>query len=483
MASLIETLVDHGVLFPLSSGTEYVVTFRLARTRPKALEVRKARIDFPFVPPSFIERLIARLHDLGDLQHHWKGGAMLNVKIGAGCGVFDFTDVATWMTSVGVNESRSREYAAALTNGFEVTLEGVEKTYYIVTADELTEHIEAHGNKLPKDLYKSHENMAREALIHVNDFYKLTATKQKERVEEVLSTVGNEHERALFNSFPNDYSEWNQKPLEDVLADFGINSTHCEQYQHVLEALGISTAGMLDNHVKAGKSLPPSMTKNTDADFIVQCITETPVRPREWPVGEVELRMDLAGTQLVAAARGLPRLVDRVLVLVRMYISELQKDFPGLDVQMDRPTGTREEQKKEAAETLLFLLAKRAGGIPEEVVSALPRDSLWCKTPSEVQSWLKDPETGILKRRVERGAEKVLRCGGRALLSLCLPAKTDSKQNATMILHTDLLRKSGFIQGLKLGGQLSDRGTAFWNLVARQQKSGGRERPARSPTD
>ena len=68
----------------------------------------------PFVPPGFVERLVSRLHDIADVQHYWQNGAVLEVRIGEGSGVFRFTNVTQWMCDEGTSDVLAAEYAKAL---------------------------------------------------------------------------------------------------------------------------------------------------------------------------------------------------------------------------------------------------------------------------------------------------------------------------------------------------------------------------------
>ena len=427
IASLIDTLVENGVLFPTATGTDFVVTFRLPRTSPKALQIREERFNFPFVPPSFIERLIARLHELGDLKHHWKGGAMLTVKVEEGCGVYDFTDTAVWMQRIGVHESRAREYASALKE-FEVKINGTVTKCQITTAEELTKHIEHHGRKLPPVVDTTDEQIVRQAVS------KLTDDERKAYDEE---TEGCD--------------------IETTIADFGVNSSHSEKYARDLSFSPLD----LIVHVESGKPLPVDMSK-CDGDFIVESIIKSPVRPTEWK-GEANLRLGLDEDELTATAQGEPWLVDRVLSAVRTNICDMKAQFPGLTLEVE--PSSKEEEKQQAAEILLLLLARKKLVMPTEVYEKMPLDSIWRKNANQVQSWLKLKPFPALK-----GKEKVLRCDGKALLALILPANKDIKIETRR--HQDLLRKTGFFQGLKLGEQLSKHGSAFWNLVSRELKSG-----------
>ena len=62
-------LEGDGALFRLSGGEDYVVPFRLPRKAPRKAEMEwgaetktdELRVHFSFVPPGFVERLIARL--------------------------------------------------------------------------------------------------------------------------------------------------------------------------------------------------------------------------------------------------------------------------------------------------------------------------------------------------------------------------------------------------------------------------------------
>ena len=51
------------------------------------------RTTYDFAEPGFIERLIARLHSLGDLREPWRRGAVFVVDLDETCGVCEFAEV------------------------------------------------------------------------------------------------------------------------------------------------------------------------------------------------------------------------------------------------------------------------------------------------------------------------------------------------------------------------------------------------------
>ena len=127
-ASLTEMLENNGALFRLPrSGSNvvpfYVVPFQLPKKAPldadrewgDLTQTDELRVNFSFVPPGFIERLIARLHHLGDLRLYWRRGALLVIELDQTCGVCDLGEPPTpWEGSAKLRfEVHDRDLVAA----------------------------------------------------------------------------------------------------------------------------------------------------------------------------------------------------------------------------------------------------------------------------------------------------------------------------------------------------------------------------------
>jgi hypothetical protein len=143
--------------------------------------------------------------------------------------------------------------------------------------------------------------------------------------------------------------------LQTALEDAGVNTQHAIVHARAIQLAGTNTAEELAKTI--ARSLPlPCNISSTDAQWLREQIAATPMHPCEWR-GSARLRVELSGRHFVATARGTSRLLPQLLAVVRLHVSELQKQFPGLKLDIRKPTPV------EAIGALSLAVAKRSMGL------------------------------------------------------------------------------------------------------------------------
>ena len=275
-------------------------------------------------------------------------------------------------------------------------------------------------------------------------------------------------------------------PLRAALVKAGINAEHADEQAEALEGLSRSTGEEMD-HVRSAEELArvfartcPEHASNeeliralpgdkgfwssTDAAWLRRRIAFAPMHPIEWR-GSARLRVELSKKRLIATARGDTQLLPKLLAVVRLHVHQLIQKFPGLQLEVSKPT------EEEAIGALLLAVAKKSTSLPPEVLAALPADSLWTMDALQVQAWCKTAHS-----RRGKGTQKLLckrkgmpyhglRFSGRGLLALDVSSKHT--------LEYQLLKLAGMpvvtLLTLWEGDDGLDRtGWSFWDLATRQ---------------
>ena len=416
-APLIGMLADEGVLFPRNRGLEgYVVSLRLPPDIPAgagdvwqnaetAFSVkREVRFPMPFAPPGFVERLVSRLHDLGDVQHYWQDGTVCECRIDEGSGVFRFVKLTAWMIEQGFSEATAEKYGNALSS----------KAINIKCAEELTWYVKD-GRPLPAEMRRIDEEVVRDAMWDQEDA-----------------------------SDKNAEGDQGSDDLESWLTDVAnIHVKHAEAYASRCKSQGISTIDALREFVAKENRMPCEMTGMSHADLIESRIKDRNMSEIQ---GEACLRVEYSNEELVISSRGTNKVLSHGLVAVAQYrMFELQDEFKGLNLGENKYSDT------DAHDALLLRLAIQSEKLPKRLIDALPAGSEWRKSVKEDK----------FSKRWRDVYSRILTVDGRALLAL----ESKDQMMADFLKLAGL--KENDCKTL-MGSLLESRGRTFWALATQQ---------------